>query len=63
MLANPCFYLFSEAFRVLHFHCTRFQAIFPFNKNFYQQTFNTTLKLTGAFILLLKTTKGKWQCK
>ena len=38
-------------FHVLHFYCTHFQAIFLFNKSFYQQTFNTILKLTGAYIL------------
>ena len=28
-------------------------------KFFYQQTFNTILKPTGAYIMLLKTTKSK----
>ena len=54
MLRNPCFYVFGDAFRVLHFFCTHFQAIFSFNKIFDQQTFNTILKLTGAYILSLK---------
>ena len=54
MLTNPCFYVFGDAFRVLHFFCTHFQAIFSFNKIFDQQTFNTILKLTGAYILSLK---------
>ena len=54
MLTNPCFYMFGDAFRVLHFYCTHFQAITIF---FYQQIFNTILKLTGPYILLLTTTK------
>ena len=62
MLTNPCFYVFGDAFRVLHFYCTHFQAIFSFNKIFYQQTFNTILKLTGAYNMSLKTTKSKQQC-
>ena len=61
MLANPCFYVFGDAFRVLNFYCTHFQDIFSFNKNFYQQTFKTILKLTGAYILSLKATKSKQQ--
>ena len=24
MLTNPCFYVFGDAFRVLHFYCTPF---------------------------------------
>ena len=59
MLTNPCFYVFGDAFRVLHFCCTHFQAIFSFNKNFDQQTFNTILKFTGAYILSLKATESK----
>ena len=59
MLTNPCFYVFVDAFRVLHFYWTHFQAIFSFSKIFYQQTFNTILKLTGAYILSLEATKGK----
>ena len=59
MLTNPCFYVFGDAFRVQHFYCTHFQAIFSSNKLFYQQTFNTMLKLTGAYILSLKATKRK----
>ena len=58
MLTNPCFYVFSDAFHVLHFYCTHFQAIFSFNY-FYQQTFNTILKLTGKYIMSLKATKSK----
>ena len=62
MLTNPCFYVFGDAFRV-HFYCTHFQAIFSFNKIFfYQQTFNTILKLTGAYNMSLKVTKSKQQC-
>ena len=34
MLTNPCFYIFGDAFRALHFYCTHFQAIFSFNKIF-----------------------------
>ena len=57
MLTNPCFYIFGDAFRVLHFYCTHFQAIFSSNNFFFdQQIFNTILKLTGAYILLLTTT-------
>ena len=56
MLANPCFYVFGDAFRVLNFYCTHFQDIFSFNK-----TFKTILKLTGANILSLKATKSKQQ--
>ena len=59
MLTNPCFYVLGDAFRVLHFYCTHFQAMFWFDKISYQQTFNTTLKLTGAYILSLKATKSK----
>ena len=60
MLTSPCFYEFGDAFRVLHFYCTYFKAVFSFNKFFfYQQTFNTILKLTGAYIMLLKATKSK----
>ena len=62
MLTNPCFYVFGDAFRVLHFYCTHFQAIFSFNKIFYQQTFNTISKLTGAYNMSLKATKSKQQC-
>ena len=62
MLTNPCFYVFGDAFRVPHFYCTHFQAIFSFNKIFYQQTFNTILKLTGAYNMSLKATKSKQQC-
>ena len=58
MLTNPCLYIFGDAFRVLNFYCTHFQAISSFNKKFlYQQIFNIILKLSGAYILLLKTTK------
>ena len=57
MLTNPCFYVPGGAFRVLHFYCAHFQAIFWFNKIFINKYFNTVLKLTGAHILLLKTTK------
>ena len=59
MLISPCFYVFGDAFRVPHFYCTHFEAIFSFNKIFYQQIFNTILKLTGAYTLLLKATKSK----
>ena len=60
MLTNPCFYVFGNTFHVLHFCCTHFQAIFPcLTKFFYQQTFNTILKLTGAYIMPLKATKNK----
>ena len=45
---NPCFCVFGDAFRVLHFYCTHFQFL---STNF----LNTILKLTGAYILLLKT--------
>ena len=62
MLTNPCFYVFGDAFRVLHFYCTHFQAIFSFNNIFFQQTFNTILKLTGAYNMSLKATKSKQQC-
>ena len=58
MLTNPFLYVFGDAFRVLHFYCTHFQAIF----SFYQQTFNTILKLTGAYNMLMKATKSKQQC-
>ena len=57
MLTNPCFYVFGDAFRVLHFYCTHFEAIFSFNKIFINKFFNTILKLTGA--LLMRTTKCK----
>ena len=36
---NPCFYVFGDAFRVLHFYCTHFQAIFSFNKIFINKFF------------------------
>ena len=36
-----------------------FQAMFSFNKVFINNFFNTTLKLVGAYILLLITTKSK----
>ena len=40
------------------FHISR--TLFP---KFLSTNFlNTILKLTGAYILLLKTTKSKWQC-
>ena len=62
MLTNPCFYVFVDTFRVLYFYCTHFQAIFSFNKIFNQQIFfNTISKITGAYILSLKTTKCKQQ--
>ena len=59
MLTSSCLSVIGDAFRVLHFYCTHFQATFSFNKIFYQQTFNTILKLTGAYILSLKATKSK----
>ena len=60
MLTNPCLYVFGDAFRVLHFYCTHFQAIFSFNKIFINKDFlNTILKLTGAYILLFTVTKSK----
>ena len=59
ILTNPCLYVFGDVFRVQHFYCTHFQAIFSFNKVFYQQTFDTILKLTGAYILSLKAMKSK----
>ena len=31
-------------------------------KFFYKQTFNTILKLTGAYNMSLKATKSKWPC-
>ena len=34
MLTNPCFFVFGDAFRVLHFYCTHFQAIFSLTKFF-----------------------------
>ena len=30
MLTNPYFFVFGDAFRVLHFYCKHFQAIFSF---------------------------------
>ena len=57
MLTNPCFYVFGDAFRVLHFYSTHYEAIFSFNKIFINKFFNTILKLTGA--LLMRTTKCK----
>ena len=59
MLTIPCFYIFGDAFRVLDFYCTHFQAIFAFKKIFINKFLNTTLKPTGAYILLLTTTKSK----
>ena len=40
-------------------YCTHFQAIFSFNKIFINKFLNKILKLTGAYILLLKATKNK----
>ena len=63
MLTNPCFYVFADAFLGLRFYCTHFQAIFSFNKMFFfQETFNTILKLSGAYNMSLKATKSKQQC-
>ena len=63
MLTNLCFYVFGDAFCVLHIYCTHYLLyIKPYSrltKFFYQQTFNTILKLTGAYIMLLKATKSK----
>ena len=39
MLTNPCFYVFGDTFRVLHFYCTYFQAIFSLNKKFVKQEY------------------------
>ena len=50
MLTKPCFYVFGDALRVLHFYCAHFQAIFSFNKISINKFFNTVLKLTGACI-------------
>ena len=62
-MTNPCFYVFGDAFRYYIFTvATHFQAIFSFNKIFYQQTFNTILKLTGAYNMSLKAIKSKQQC-
>ena len=49
MLTNPWFYVIGDAFRVLHFYITHFQAIFSFNRIFIKKFFKTILKLTGAF--------------
>ena len=63
MLRNPCFYVFGDTFRGLRFYCTHFQAIFSFNKTFFfQETFNTILKLPGAYNRSLKATKSKQRC-
>ena len=59
MLTNPCFYVFGDMFCVLYYYCTHLQAIFSFNKIFTNKFFNTTLKLTGAYILSLKIIKSK----
>ena len=41
-------------------YCARFTIFNLLESNdFYQQIFNTILKLTGAYILLLKATKSK----
>ena len=39
MLTNPCFYIFGDAFRALHFYGTHFQAISSFNKIFLSTNF------------------------
>ena len=44
---------------VVHVYRTHFQAIFSFNKIFIKNIFNTILKFTGAYILLLENTKSK----
>ena len=62
MLTSPCFYVFGDAFPVLHFYCTHFQAILLCNKVFSNKFFNTIIKLTGAYILLMRTSKSKEQC-
>ena len=59
MLTNLCFYGSGNEFHVLDFYCTHFQAIFLYNKIFIKKKFNTTLKLTRAYILSLKATKSK----
>ena len=48
MFKDSCFYVFYDAFRVLHFYCTHFKAIFSFNRVFNDIFFNAILKLTGA---------------
>ena len=52
---------FGGAFCVLHFYWTHFQTIFLSNQNVHEQIFSTILKMTGGYILLLKTTKIKYQ--
>ena len=58
MLTNLCFYVFGDAFRVLDFYCTYFHPRLT-QCFFINKFFNTILKLIGAYILLLKTTKSK----
>ena len=47
------YYIFTVHIFKPYSHLTKF---------FYQQTFNTILKLTGAYIMSLKATKSKQQC-
>ena len=57
MLTNPCFYVFGDAFCVLNFYFTHFQAIFLFNKIFINTFFDTILKLTVVYIFVTENNK------
>ena len=59
MLTNPCFMYLVTRFVYYIFTKNIFKPYSHLTKFFYQQTFNTILKLTGACIMLLKATKSK----
>ena len=60
MLTNPCHLATRFVYYIFTVHI--FKPYSRLTKYFYQQTFNTILKLTGAYNMSLKVTKSKQQC-
>ena len=61
MLTNHVFMYLATCFVYYIFTVHIFKPYSRLTKFFYQQTFNTILKLTGAY-MSLKATKSKQQC-
>ena len=58
MLTNPCFMYLATRFVYYIFTVYIIKPYSHLTKIFYQQTFNTILKLTGAYNMSLKATKS-----
>ena len=61
MLRNPCFYVFGDAFSVVIVTVHILKPYFRLINFFINKLFNTILKLTGAYIMIMKTAKSKYQ--